>query len=429
LSGAEKVIYEIVPIDQISKWLPPWVADLDLLVGAKTMKQRPCNFPAPKRPSSNIVKKKPAAYKIPYVPYVRHGTQTHKSRPDRLVLKRDIFELRGATEKQIIDMLTEDKHIPDWSKHKCPFCLKGKVRKLKKYKKYGWRYRCTHNKCQRYIHPHEFHPIYHCGRRSSSLQHQASALFALQCNVGQASYRQLSKENHKMIEKIAKANDQTRKAYVLKKEKTIKLGNRVEWMDGEADEVDLAKNLDPDDPYSSEPVVWEQWGGLVMRGFPETLILKRLQPKKTKRRAPGPGPIRKRDWRPIAKKHVENRMIVLHTDGARSYKLKLQGVIHDQAIHKTKKVFVRGKAKIIKPKYSEIKCHSLADGSKLYVKTGTQIIDRFWQRVRAHLKHRAKKVGSSILHARIRSAQFDYWYKGRDMWLQTGEMLEYLRTA
>ena len=66
---------------------------------------------------------------------------------------------------------------------------------------------------------------------------------------------------------------------------------------------------------------------------------------------PGPGPITKRDWAPIAKrdwapiakKVLANRKAILHSDGARAYKLKLPQVLHCNVVHKTKKVKINGK--------------------------------------------------------------------------------------
>jgi hypothetical protein len=54
-------------------------------------------------------------------------------------------------------------------------------------------------------------------------------------------------------------------------------------------------------------------------------------------RAPGPGPIRKRDWAPLARRHLEGKKVILHTDGARAYTLKVPGVVHDNVVHMKKK--------------------------------------------------------------------------------------------
>ena len=401
-------------------------------------------FPAPKRgkrrvfttkaagatkKKNNMVAagKKSKLSKTPFVPYVRHGTKTAVSRPSQCHWNRDVFELKQATDKQIIDMLTKDKQLPNWKGKTCPFCGVGKVMALANYKKKGWQYKCGRKACKRFIKAHAFHPIYQAsgkGPGSTPLQTQAAVLFALISGASQATTHKLFKKNHKMIERLSRSNDEARKKFITKNEKAVSFGNGTDWMDAEADEVDVTNDVDPDPEDSSKPVSWEQWGGLVMRGFPRTLILKRLCPCKTKLRAPGPGPIRKRDWKPFAKKYIEGKKIVLHSDGARSYKLKLRNVLHDQAIHKKKKVVVNGVAKWVNPKYSKIIIHEIENKQKLYVKSGTQIIDRFWSHLRTHLGRMKRTTGSKTLEARIRSAQFTYWYKREDLWMRTGDMLQ-----
>ena len=216
--------------------------------------------------------------------------------------------------------------------------------------------------------------------------------------------------------------------YVEKKEKTIKFGVTNEWPDVEADEVDLRKGVAEDDD-GSHPLRWEQWGRVVERGNPSSLVLTRLNPKTTKVRAPGPGPMRKKDWAPFAKKRLRNTRIILHTDGARAYKLRVDGVYHDNVVHKKKQVVANGKTTWIKPKFTKVVTHILPDGKKLRVKAGAQVIDRFWRHVRSHLVGRtAFKVGSVQLRRRVRMAQWSHWNRGKDMWLALGEVLK-ARTA
>ena len=136
--------------------------------------------------------------------------------------------------------------------------------------------------------------------------------------------------------------DTFRARYVQLKEKEIRYGGK--WQDVEVDEVDLdAGKLTDNTTPSTKNTVWEQWGGLVERGRPFSLKLFRLHPAKTVKRAPGPGALRKVEWKPIATKHLANRKVVLHSNGARAYKLKVPGVMHCNVVHKTK-VKVNGKA-------------------------------------------------------------------------------------
>ena len=105
-----------------------------------------------------------------------------------------------------------------------------------------------------------------------------------------------------------------RARHVDMKQKEIVFGKVQKWSDVEADEVDLGKELHSD----ASGLIWEQWGGLVEHGNAQSLTLFRLHPAVTKLRSPGPGPIRRREWLPIAKKYLKDRQVILHTDGAKA---------------------------------------------------------------------------------------------------------------
>ena len=57
-------------------------------------------------------------------------------------------------------------------------------------------------------------------------------------------------------------------------------------------------------------------------------MLRRLSPKESAKRCPGPGAIRKVEWSPLAKKWLQDKKAILHTDPAKSYKTKVAGVLH-----------------------------------------------------------------------------------------------------
>lgn len=71
----------------------------------------------------------------------------------------------------------------------------------------------------------------------------------------------------------------------------------------------------------------------------------------------------------------------------------------------------------------------LPDGQKLTVKSGTQIIDRCWRHLRDHLRYTPRKPGNPILERKIRSAQWLYWNRNKNLWAKTGEMLRTLMSA
>ena len=118
------------------------------------------------------------------------------------------------------------------------------------------------------------------------------------------------------------------------KERQITFGDGRAWAVVEADETTFdKKDLGAAASDPANPIEWEQWCGLVQRGNPSSLVLSRLTPKNPAKRAPGSGAIRKIEWDPMAKKHLEGRQVILHTDAAKSYKAKVNGVLHDNVRH------------------------------------------------------------------------------------------------
>ena len=136
--------------------------------------------------------------------------------------------------------------------------------------------------------------------------------------------------------------------------------------------------------------------------------------------------MKKMDWTPTSKKYLENRKIVLHTDRAKSYQARVKGMVHDSARHCKKRVKINGKWIWRNPVYSKVVTHKLPDGTKLKVKTGTQVIDRAWRFFRRHLEGLALQPGSNRLAAAVRPGQWLYWNRDKDLWSETGTMLKAL---
>ena len=261
------------------------------------------------------------------------------------------------------------------------------------------------------------------GSSASSLQQQSAVLLLLLNRVSHPVIHRLLRANHKMIEDMDKRLAVLRKTWVETIEKSIIFGNGKTWVDVEADEATFTtKDLKDMATDPKAPVQWEQWCGLVQRGQPKTLVLHRLQPKTSAKRAPGPGAIRKQEWSPLANKHLKDRCIILHTDAAKSYKMKTTGVLHDNVRHCKKKVKVKGKWQWRKPCYVKMAKHKdPATGHIIKTKGGTQIIDRVWRFLKDRIVlNQNVSVGSPLLRAKIRSAQYEYWHRDEDLWLACG---------
>ncbi|CAE7215997.1 unnamed protein product [Symbiodinium microadriaticum] len=331
----------------------------------KAMKAKP-PFPAPKR-GKHRVQRRPASKNYVPVPYVRHGILSAKNKGFRQRWGESIQHLMSLKGRRLITHLQKDKILPSWKGRQCPRCAKGVLGTLKYVKaKKIWAYRCNHKHCHKFLQPHDYHPVFFmsAGNSSTSFGKQAAALYCATANEKQITYG----------------------------------GN---WEDVEVDEVDLGKLTD--ESLGPRNTKWEKWGGLIQGGWLSSLCLFRLNPKLTTKRAPGPGSIKKVDWAVIAKKHLANRKVVLHSDGARAYTLKIPQVKHCNVVHKKKKVTVNGKAQWVKPHYTKVYTIKLPDRRRLRVKSGTQVIDRSRQLVR-----------------KIRSA------RNSNMWKATGRMIHSL---
>ena len=395
-------------------------------------------FPDPKRGKGRSVLKRPASLKTKAwknVPYTRdcQDVGPRGLRMDQTKWKRSLPNILQATDLGIVKLLLEDGLLPEWSGKNCPRCEKGKLQ--------GWVYktgdacpklRCNAKHCQVYLNPHHLHPLFSegYGVAALSLKTQAAVLLLKLNNITNSAIHRLLHVNHKAIEDIDKRMCVLRKEYVEKKEKEIQFGDGASWKDIEADETtfdkkDVSALVKLDD--ATKPIEWEQWLGVVQRGKPETLVLHRLKPPRTVQHAPGPGAVRKVEWRPLAQCWLQDRKVILHTDSAKSYRLRLPGVLHDRVVHCKKRIKVRGAWRWMAPRYTKIVTHKVPNSKKtLRVKSGTQIIDRCWRFLKDRVTvNQNAKVGSHMLRCKLRSAQYQYWLKNQDLWIATGTLCKW----
>ena len=219
----------------------------------------------------------------------------------------------------------QDHPEVDWTGLPEVRCILGSVSYDKNKKLYF--YRCKARDCGHRVQPHSNDPLFSLSAGSSStpLNKQVSALYCAVAGVPCQATHLILDMDHKPVEKIYTALDAARRQYVLLKEKDIKFGGK--WEDCEADEVDIGKFTD-DNLDTNKNTTWEQWGGLVQRGNRLRFFFSDSIQKPHPNEPQAQGPIRKREWLPVANKHLQVRKVILHTDGARAYTLKLPGVHH-----------------------------------------------------------------------------------------------------
>ncbi|CAE6950598.1 unnamed protein product [Symbiodinium sp. CCMP2592] len=377
-----------------------------------------------KKGKMRLVQKRPAIMKSSLwknLAYTRdkNGVQPRGQRKDQIKWKRTLPELIKASDSHIIRILIADKLLPK-SVAREPF------------RSSRWKDAA----CQLWMNPHHLHPLFTEGQglQSQLLQSQAALLLLKLHRVPQSIIHMLLNVNHKAIEDVERKLCKLRQEHVESKEKAIQFGNGKSWVDVEADEAtfdkrDISNCLEFKHLIQSPnaTIMWEQWAGIVQRGRPETLILYKLQPKITVKRAPGPGAIRRIEWKGLAAKWLMNRKVVLHTDSAKSYKLKVFGVLHDRVVHCKNRVKIQGKWTWRAPHYVRIVKHTLpgGKGKTLNVKSGTQIIDRCWRFLKERVRvNQHTKCGSALLRAKLRSAQYEYWHRTDDLWVATGHLCQ-----
>ena len=98
----------------------------------------------------------------------------------------------------------------------------------------------------------------------------------------------------KIVSTIYANSDIARERFVVAQEKKIEFGGGDEWVDVEADEVDLGRGSvdNPANPKLNKQ--WEQWCGIVQRGCPSSLRLIPLKPPLMKASHRDQAPLEKR---------------------------------------------------------------------------------------------------------------------------------------
>ncbi|CAK0865469.1 unnamed protein product [Prorocentrum cordatum] len=304
------------------------------------------------------------------VSYVRTINGTKKTRKERNAWCRNFDSSNTGNESELVDLLIKDGN------------------------------------CGEQVRPTHCHPMFAggWGKETLSLKDKCRVMFGILTGMTTAQVHQHYGTNHKMIEAMTRNLDLAREQYTR--------------VDVEADESAFASAAPEDEEMKERG----QWAGVVQRGEPETLALFRTESDRATKKAPGPGAINNTDWEPFLLDRPKDREVILHSDGARSYRMKAPGMFHDSVSHCEKRGKRGGEWVRAKPVHSKIAKHKTPSGTALKVKAGTRIIDRARKHVKHHIGHRIYKPHSRAIAARIRSAQWEHWHRGHDLRSATGEM-------
>ena len=365
----------------------------------------------------------------------------------------DLPSILGADPKELVCMLIKDGVCKDWTGKLCPHCGKRRLGSLEDLSSSlgcvsrdasnvvtpGWR--CPFHKCRKRVFPNTLHPIFAKGHGALPLKIQAAALFCAVTDIPQRKAYILLGEDDKPIDRVYNAWRNIAADAAKTEQEKIQLGGQKQWCDAEADEIATKKWLVRVPQAAGRPgaaqkrknttvsmkkvkkekfvkkMQWDNWLGLMQRGVHSSLILVRLPSRMSSVRAPGPGPLTKDMWRPIAQKWLTGRKVILHTDSAKAYRLRVQGMKRDRVVHSKKKIG----GKWVNPKYVMPATHRLPDGTTLKTLKGTQcIIDGLWKHLRAQIKD---IHAQGNLESRIRHFQWRWHRQGKCLWTEAGKTL------
>eukprot|EP00971_Amphidinium_carterae_P069419 1373460-Amphidinium_carterae.1 len=375
------------------------------------------NHYVPKKGKARMIKR-PGGYKRPSSSsYVRHpnkpGGTRHANDKDRVRPTMTITKLHNMNQRSIRQMLIKMRLMKDNRTTRftrCSMChrvLTGKAGSGKP--------RCNHRQCFMYRKCiHEGAKIFTDDDRSHPLKTQALIAYGAVVGMKQCITHLCFDVNHKSVERVYNNLHSVMACKVRDIQEGIKFNATKSWVDVEADEVILRKTSVGDNK-----VQWLSYLGLVKRGCPSSLVLIELEHRVTKKRSPGPGPLRSSEWKKIGQRYVEDQYLILHTDSAKAYNEEFKQLLHTRVVHMKKKV----NGQWLLPKYTEDIELTLPDGGTLSVKSGTQFIDGLWRLVKESIRPLGCRFDGKI-DDMIRVCQWRYWNQGKCPWKSVDDLMQ-----
>ena len=300
---------------------------------------------------------------------------------------------------------------------KCPYCgakLKNTHTKTDKIRNNArLQARCPKRECHRRIPWTANHPLLHLGKQGLPLGQQAAIYLSLLLGCTQHAITIHLGVTRTTVCLLASKLKSFITEQVIKQQDALTYGTENDdWEEVEVDEVTLGKSTT-----KLGKIQWANYIGLIRRGVPESLWVRRLPDRITGPKSPGPGPIRSHDWDIIAKEKISGRGIILHSDSARAYLRQYPRVTQTRVVHCKK--FIKGKW--TKPYFTKLVRVTCGKKCK-HVMAGTQVIDGVWRLLR---KGKWGCHGSkSSLETNIRWAQWRYWHNGKDLFKEVGALIK-----
>ena len=350
-----------------------------------------------KRPRSNMQAKK----KAKSVAYVQ------KNEKDAKVCRWCVTQkfLLHDSQKKIVTMLKKLGWLR-LRKH-CPHCSTRLISCRTRWNT-TFQSRCPSHNCRKQIAWTHDHPLPHQHSTSTPIGHQAAVYLGILVGCAQQALSVqfgLTRSSIRLKQFIA--------TYVVKHQENMSFGtDGDDWQEIDVDEVALSKTRVAKKKYRRGNFI-----GLIARGRPRSLWISRLPDRETGLRAPGPGPIRSKDWDPIAKRLIDNKGVILHSDSARAYKKGFRRMAQTMVVHCKK----WKDGAWVRPHVTRVR-KVVCNKKVKRVKAGTQMIDGVWALM---CKGKRGSHGSdALLDRSVRWVQWKYWSQGQDLFKVVGTMIK-----
>eukprot|EP00971_Amphidinium_carterae_P213293 4233124-Amphidinium_carterae.1 len=372
--------------------------------------------PGYKRPSrtTSTTSRKPASSPM----YTRSSNKPflrrHANEKDRIHCSMNVKLILSTTERALKTKLIKMGLMTDKRTDRFQYCYWcGSPLAIIRNGGRTYGRRCQCRACPQYRKV-QSKPVFIIVDKGSAIGLREQCLVAFNFAIGIKMYQSCFQVgcNHKATERLYQQLRTKLATNVRSAQKGIIFNDTDEWVDCEADEVTVRKRHT-----TGNRTIWTEYLGIVRRGYPNTLVLLELESRETKRRAPGPGPLRKEEWLKIGADWIADQKVILHSDSAKAYAAELKRVAHTRVVHCKKKI----NGKWLLPKYVEEVTLTLEDAT-ITVKAGIQYIDGFWRILKEEIRHTSNATSHSFDDF-IRTAQWRYWSQGCDPWVSFGKMM------
>ena len=153
---------------------------------------------------------------------------------------------------------------------------------------------------------------------------------------------------------------------------------------------------------SNKPVIWGTMIWYCPAWSARHAIAPQVATQDVRQKGPWPRSYQKGWMEAFGKEALKDRCVILHTDAAKSYRLRMPGVLHDHVRHCKKRQKIKGKWVWKAPTYVKMSVRKdPKTGCQIKTKGGAQIVDCAWRYLKERIKlNQNCAVGSPLMRCK-----------------------------